>query len=716
MSIKANLFWSALMSVGCLMGVTRVIAQDSLWIRYDDRFQANKQLMSIAEYDSIEFSGTTRMPVLKCYTPLSDKGYYSVYLPDITGSKSGTLMLRNPGRIVYKPNEFSTMDFMDNSSRWSFERSRESEHFIVFWEKDFGSNPNSSSLPANMRVNINDLLEKAEKFYTTNVERLQMVNTGNGQSRLDKYKMEIYLLYQSEWLATGSGYDDRIGALWVNPTTCQPVASTIGHEIGHSFQYQTYCDNLLRGRPNDHQSGFRYGLPESNGNNGFWEQCAQWQSYQDYPSEALSTHHFSTWIANHHRHFEHQAQRYASYWLHYYLTELNGLNTIGRIWNESKYPEDALMAYSRLFCDDDYELVKKQLFEYAQRAVTFDFEQVRQYVTNQYDSYRTDFVPVDNNWWQVAFSRCPVPTGFNVIPLVTPPSETKVVARLQGLAAGSPLVAGDQGTANDDGTNVTLDHYTNHGVKGNEGWMFGFVALKDDGTRVYGDAHPLQMDVNDGQAETAFTVPDGVHRLWLVVQGAPKIYQQCPWDNKESNDDQLPYRVQVEGTDISGYITIDADAQPVDTTIVYDLACNSSSADYVQGTVHLTADGALTKIGKAFALQPFSIASITDPISNGVTAQPSEGRIVLALESPSGKLNYNYTANGGFYCKADGNVGSWGNNDPIWVEYDRNAYTFSYGHKPGFSKKGKLYTIRPVLVYTKGGKQYRARIVMNLQF
>ena len=28
-------------------------------------------------------------------------------------------------------------------------------------------------------------------------------------------------------------YDDVIGALWVNPSTCQPVGATIGHEIGH---------------------------------------------------------------------------------------------------------------------------------------------------------------------------------------------------------------------------------------------------------------------------------------------------------------------------------------------------------------------------------------------------------------------------------------------------------------------------------------------------
>lgn len=99
------------------------------------------------------------------------------------------------------------------------------------------------------------------------------------------------MLYQTEWLATGSGYDNKIGALWVNPSTCQPVGSTIAHEIGHSFQYQVYCDKILQGNPDDLKCGFRYGYEGSNGGNGFWEQCAQWQSYQDYPGELFANYH-----------------------------------------------------------------------------------------------------------------------------------------------------------------------------------------------------------------------------------------------------------------------------------------------------------------------------------------------------------------------------------------------------------------------------------------
>ena len=139
-------------------------------------------------------------------------------------------------------------DYMLRSdARWSWWRMKQSEHFFVFWEPGFGDNPNAESVPEALRVDIDDLLQKAEQFYKTNVEKLGMATVGQGKSVLDNHKMQIYLLYQTEWLATGSGYDDKIGALWVNPSTCKPVGSTIGHEIGHSFQYQVSADKLFTG-------------------------------------------------------------------------------------------------------------------------------------------------------------------------------------------------------------------------------------------------------------------------------------------------------------------------------------------------------------------------------------------------------------------------------------------------------------------------------------
>jgi len=613
----------------------------------------------------------------------------------------------------YKPKEFAKMDMLSSDSKWSFTRMKQSEHFFVFWESGFGDDPNSDDVPSSLRVDIDDLLKKAEQFYTTNITKLQMAVTDKGVSQLDNYKMEIYLLYQTEWLATGGGYDDVIGALWVNPSTCQPVGSTIAHEIGHSFQYQVYCDKLLNGGTNDYGSGFRY---EPGGGQGccFWEQCAQWQSYQDYPEQAIDNYHFSVWMSNHHRHFEHEWQRYASYWLQYYWQDKHGDTALGRVWNESASPEDAIGAYMRIFCNNSYDVMKKELFEYAQKCVTYDFNAVKSYVGTQYESYSTKLYSTGDGYYQVAYSNCPSSTGFNVIPLEVPTSGTTVTVDFTGLAAGSALAEGDPGTQIDgDGKTVGNTTTYNNVGKGEEGWAYGFVALLNNGTRVYGDMYETQ---GTGEGQATYTVPSNVKKLWLVVQGTPKSYRLHAWDEKESNDDQWPYKIKVSGTDIAGYFAIDTTKDPTDVEFTYNLTCDASSSEYLQGTINLQDNGDIKTLAQAFVMEPSVLSGYTSTISANSTGTPEEGKVVLGLLQPDGTINYSYTANAGFYCTAEGNQGSWSNSDPLWFEYDKDNFIITYGQYPGKTTAGTTYTIKPVLVYTKNGVQYKATFVLNMQY
>ena len=607
----------------------------------------------------------------------------------------------------YKPKEFN-FDMLRSDAKWSWFRSRQSEHFFVFWEAGFGDDPNSSELPQGMRVDIDDLLKKAEQFYKTNINRLGMVVTGQGKSYLDQYKMEIYLLYQTEWLATGSGYDDTIGALWVNPSTCQPVGSVIGHEIGHSFQYQTYCDNVKNGAANDFKSGYRYGYEGSNGGCGFWEQCAQWQSYQDYPQQALNDDWNAVWYQQCHRHFEHEWQRYASYYLQYYWTELHGDKTLGRIWNESKYPEDASGAYMRIF-GVNYENYKKQLFAYAQRCVTFDFDGTRSYFTNQNTLYKTTLYNQDG-YYQIGYEQCPQPTGFNVINLEVPAAGTKVTVSMEALKAGSKLPDADPGNQVDGDFKVVGNTTTYNKVGSDQAIAYGFVALKEDGSRDYSE-----MSLTDAKGTAVYTVPAKTKMLYLVVQGAPKSYRQCPWDEKEETDMQCPYRFKIDGTDLYGNFSIDETKDPADVAFTFDVKCNAASEDYIQGSIQLQGCD-LKKLAQAFVMQPSVLSGATLPIAAGQTAEPAEGKVALGLIQSDGKITYQYTANVGFWCNAKGDLDNWGDTAPVYVEYDKDSFTLTYGHRFGVSKAGEKYVLKPVLVYTKGGKQYKATLTLNLQF
>ena len=357
----------------------------------------------------------------------------------------------------YQPKEF-TFDMMNSSSKWSFCRSKQSEHFIVFWDIKYGeyglygdrmgveNTSPSTCKTASMRVDIDDLLEKAEQFFDTNINKLKMAELGVGKSYLDDYKMEIYILYQSEWLATGSGYDNVIGALWVNPATCKPVGSTIAHEIGHSFQYQTYCDKVYQGEPDNLQYGFRYGFgPKGEGGCAYWEQCAQWQSFQDYPEQQFG-HDLNVFKTQYNRHYHHEWMRYASYWLQSYWVEKRGVEAYGEIWRQSVLPEDAIKTYTKLYNDGDWSKTADELYDYAARMATFDIDGVREYAGSNVTAnhFKTTLFKQADGYYQVSYGSCPSTTGFNIVPLNLPDEEGAVVtASFKGLQVGSALPEGD---------------------------------------------------------------------------------------------------------------------------------------------------------------------------------------------------------------------------------------------------------------------------------
>lgn len=608
----------------------------------------------------------------------------------------------------WKPSEFRSMDMLRSDSKWSWFRSKQSEHFFVFWEPGFGDDPNDSSVPENLRVDIDDLLIKAEQFYKTNVEMLEFAEKGKGVSYLDDYKMQIYMIYQTEWLATGSGYDNKIGALWVNPSTCKPVGSTIAHEIGHSFQYQVYCDQLKNGEPETFQKGFRYGYEGSNGGNGFWEQCAQWQSFQDYPEQLFPNYHFAVWNANYHRHFCHEWMRYASYWMQYYWVQKHDITVVGEIWRKSVYPEDPLMTYMRLHCGNQLELLNAELYDYAARMATYDIDIIRDYADGYQGKYSTKFNTTDEGYYQVAYASCPGTTGFNVIPLNVPEAGTVVKTSFEGLAQGSALHANDPGQYMEGEVVVgTTKTYNNTATGSYAGWRYGFVAMKNTGERVYGEMNAMS------KSDVEFTVPAGTEKLFFVVLGAPSKYKAHPWNEKEITNEQWPYMVKFENTDLLGSVTIDPSAQPQDIDIVYNVSFPASASDYLGTSVDLMSDGAVAKIAQAFVMQPTEISGSF----LSTQAQPQEGKIAFASIQSDGSLNYTTTANGyGFWLDSNGDVIGWGsdNDSKVFAEFDSSSFVFSLGQFPGKSVAGDKYQMRIALIYTKGGVQYRATVTFNV--
>lgn len=433
----------------------------------------------------------------------------------------------------YQPSEYAENDYESPDARWSFARSAESDHFFVFWEAGFGADP--ALIPEEMRIDVTDLLAQAEKFYQTNVTTLAMADSLPGG-----YKLQIYLLYTEDWVATGSGFDDRIGAMWVSPMTCHPVGSVIAHEMGHCFQYLVYCQQLADGAADDHRSGFRYGYAEDAGN-ALWEIGAQWQSWQNYPAEQFTDYELDTWFANYHRALENEYTRYQNYWWFDYLTEHYGLDAYGRIWRESRWPEDAYTCFMRLYLNNDLNAFYAQLYDYAAHAVTFDFAAARPYAADWQGRYDATLYDVEG-WQRIAYASCPEANGFAALPLDASQGSS-VTVRFRGLPAASSLASQDPGRyyLGDEATaeNLTGLTRTYNAMESAPGWRYGFVALRTDGTRIYSDMH------DEAEGDVTFEIPADTQELYFVVLGAPATYVCHVWDNDEATDAQLPFEVQI---------------------------------------------------------------------------------------------------------------------------------------------------------------------------
>ena len=451
----------------------------------------------------------------------------------------------------YKPQEFN-FDMFRSDSKWSWCRSKQSEHFVVFWDIKYGEYGlygermgTENTWPTtckntSMAVDIDDLLKKAEEFYDLNVNKLKFANTGKGQSVLDKYKMEIYLIYQNTWLATGSGYDNVIGALWVNPATCKPVGSTIGHEIGHCFQYMTFCDYLVRkgvsvdkapSTSGNQGPGWRYGYgPNGEGGNAFWEQCAQWQSFQieKYRAEAF-TGWYNQYTTSTHLHVLHERPRYAAYFIDWWWVEQNDITFIGKMWNESAYPEDPVETYMRLMKYDVAHL-NDDMYGYASHMVTYDTDEIRDYGRNHHGdmAVATSDITQADSWWTISASLSPETTGYNVIRM-SATAGTEIGVTLAGNLGISGCVSGNASKA---------------------GWRYGFVSYNSDGSRSYS---PAWSTTDDAQT---WTVPANSSKVWFVVTGAPTEYERHPWGSGgpelegegDSKDTKWPWKAQFENT------------------------------------------------------------------------------------------------------------------------------------------------------------------------
>lgn len=665
---------TALFAISAMVGIH---AQDTLWIRYDNRFKANGSV-KISAYDSIEFRTDVRkdtVPVRRSYASMfAPKGYFDFTVP-IRGEGTGfSYMLHDPGRIVWKVSSFGNMDFMDNSSRYSFRRSKESEHFIVFWEKGFGDNPKADK---ERPFDPDAMLKNAEKIWDVYVNQLGFLVPG--QSTTDKYKIIMLVLDQAEWIAQGSGQDFKSGLLTVNPWAITARGGhTEAHEIGHTFQYLVSCD---LDKSMSYSRGYNYGYDPQHNGNGWWESCANWQAYKVYPERQFTDgEYFEGNMREHHLNLLHESFRYENCFIQDWWCAIHGQDFIGRLWRESYRPEDPVQTYKRMN-NLMQEQFNDEMMQGYMHFATWDVDGIREAAKHRIGDEPTH-LHKNGDYWEVDSAFCPQNYGYNTMNLNYAAPGTVVKAHFKG-------IAGNKGYRS-----VNTDK---------AGWRYGFVAYTRDGKSVYGDI------CKDKDGTATFTVPEGCTNLFFVVMGAPTEHWQHVWDDDVTNDEQWPYQVRFENTDLLGQFgEYPADYQRRDTTIYIDAELVADNSSYTSTMVNYD----MTAVSRYLGLS-------TEQMSNIGKLKSNNPRFVGV--NANGSYYYNTTTTTstrdvyGHWFDANGNVCSYYSGAYVFAEFNRTTYKCSVGQFPGHLVKGHTYTVRQAFQYDHGGKTYTVTFVVRLK-
>lgn len=641
---------------------------DTIWIKYNDRFLANG-VIKAGQLDSIKFE-KGRMVMYRKPGTSALKSFSSSYKNDCV------YMFNDPGRILYKPSTWSSNDYTNENSRWSFANSMESEHFVVFWDKQFGSDPTKAGSYA---FNPKTMLQNGEKYFDVYANKLGFIKPG--ESTTDTYKIEMYVYYQTDWKAEGSGVDYKVGLLNVNPWAISSRSGqTVAHEVGHTFQYLVKCDV---GEPH----GFDYGYGDNaSGLNGWWEGCANWQAYKVYPNLQFEQDFYDAYKGQYHLGLMNETFRYQNMFIQDWWCQKHGQDFIGRLWREAKRPEDPIEAYIRLN-DMDLEAFNDETYEGFAHMATWDIDGIRQYGKKHIGDYSAQMHEAadDNMYWEVDSAYCPQNYGYNMIPIKLAAAGTKISADFKGIAGA--------------------DGYRK--VKtAKAGWRYGFVAYTSDGQTVYG---AMGKD-KEGTAE--LTVPDNCKNIWFCVMGAPTEYWRHPWDSDVSNDEQWPYRVKFTNTDALGlshtYGEFADDYVRKDTTVVIEANLAYSSSNYTSVRVQYDMDA----ISQALGLSTAQLKTLKVGKSNkirfvGVSANGNLTEGTTTSTSSS-------TVYGHWFTTA-GNVCGYDNSAGVFAELYPDKYGCYVGQYPGHLRSGKTYTIRQAIIYTHtDGKEYRATMEVHL--
>ena len=609
----------------------------------------------------------------------------------------------------------------ENKYTWSKSRSVETDNFIIFWDKGWGSTAPDKLSPSNyFYFDLAYMKERLETFYKHETEVLGFGSLPT--SNVHKYKIIVCLNHTTEWTCYGSGYDYQVPALWLNPATSKPVGAAVAHEVGHSFHYMCYSDDSKQGTISTCHTGFHDAIGQGA---AIWETTANWQALYSYPDEIFTESGTGSFFANTHNYaFSHEWHRYQAYMFLAFLCEYyNDIQTVYKVWTQPMTKaadfNEALMKLKGLSVADLYKLH----FDFAMHAATYDMEKCKPYNTNNAytGNFRYACTMIEDSTYQVAYSSCPQGTGFNVIPLQLKPAGTEITTTFTAMRPISKLTSCDPAEYHNGDYFTSSGRTTYNGISSSyRGFRLGYVVLKNDGTREYFSEDSVYCTGSgEKSADVSFTVPEGAKQMWLIVSPSLKTYIQHKWDDNITNDDQWPYYFKLHNTDIGSKATVYSESIIDDRDVAnvefeYDVYIPTDAQGY-SGTTVTVSGKALSALGTAFQMQNPS-SGIASAIRTWSSGTISEGTCKFYGCNPkTGTITQQgSTANGyGHWFNKSGTVSDYGNGY-VYSEFTPSALSFYVGQYPGKLKNGETYKIAQAIRYKKNGKIAQATFYFNI--
>lgn len=403
---------------------------------------------------------------------------------------------------VYLSDEIKN-GFSNPTSQWNKYCCRESNNIALLWDAALGMDPKTFS-EIDKRFDPDIVLMKAEETYNFLIDDLGFSDRTTSLS--NRYKLKIWVDKENQGTAWGGGTHG--GEIWLGPNHVKGTsADRFGifyHEMCHSFQFMVNQDDNTKGLSGP-----------------IGEMTSQYSLLRKFPNwMKLETNHIDAFLKNTHKAFLHEDNQYHSPYVLEYWGYKHGDKMVGRVWKEAdkKKNEDAVMSYKRI-TNITQEQFNDEIYDAATRFVTWDLPRIEQESKPWANKHICKLRKISASTFQITKEYCPQNYGYNAIELECPAVGTTIQLAFTGMASlpDYNIVQADK-----------------------RGWRYGFLAVKKDGTREYGEMGKLPSGT------LSYSIPQNTEHLWLVVVGAPTAH----WthvNTEGKKDEQWPYQITLLG-------------------------------------------------------------------------------------------------------------------------------------------------------------------------